>query len=383
MKMKNLIIILMMLFGISFLVSCEKVEKDPVLDMNLTVKPVISSPSDGLSIVLLKENKDSLMMTVEWSAATYNLTDLETTKYVLQMDLAGNNFASEIDLASTKGYSATTKVGSFNNTLLSQFFLTPGESHALEMRVISFKNQTSTYSYGYSDVVTINVTPYDMAVIVKPIYLIGDATPAGWDNTKGTPMVHLGDGKFAVVETLNATGGSYKFLSIPGQWAPQWGTDAAGTSSGGNLVYRPDEVTTDPPAIPSFKVEGDYYFMADTVNLKYETYLTSGNLFLVGDATPAGWDAASATAFTQTSPHIFTMTTSLNAGGGMKFLEVQGAWAPQYGTNDKGTNTKGMLSYRPTEVVTDPPSIPGPATAGQYVITVDLTLMAYTIEAAK
>ena len=121
--------------------------------------------------------------------------------------------------------------------------------------------------------------------------------------------------------------------------------------------------------------------MADTLSLLYETYKTSGQLFLVGDATPAGWDAGAAIAFTQSSPHIFTLTTTLNAAGGMKFLEVQGAWAPQYGTNEKGTNKKGLLVYRPTESVPDPPNIPAPSAAGQYTITVDQTTMQYTIVA--
>jgi hypothetical protein len=133
--------------------------------------------------------------------------------------------------------------------------------------------------------------------------------------------------------------------------------------------------------MPAYHVLGDYYIMADTVNLLYETQLTSGQLYLVGDATPAAWDAGAAIAFTQSSPHIFTLTTNLNATGGMKFLEVQGAWAPQYGTNDKGNNKKGVLIYRMNESVPDPPSIPAPSAAGQYLITVDLTTMKYTVEA--
>lgn len=383
MKMKNLIIILMVMTGLSILISCEKETKDPVLDMNLAVKPAITSPSNGAAFILIKEEADNTLMTSEWTATQYNLTDLEATKYVLQMDLAGNNFENAIDLVTTEGTSVSTTVGQMNNTLLSVMELEAGVEHSLEMRVKSFINEVTTYSLIYSDVITVKLTPYDDAIYVKPIYLIGDGTPAGWDNAAGTPIPHIGSGVFAGVETLNATGDWYKFLSVPGQWAPQWGTDAAGTSSGGNLVYRPDEATPDPVSMPNFKVAGNYYFKVDTVNLKYETYLTSGNLFLVGDATTVGWDAGAALAFTESSPHVFTLTTTLNAAGGMKFLEVQGAWAPQWGTNDKGTGKKGLLVYRPTEAVPDPPSIPAPASAGQYLITVDLTTMQYTIEAAK
>ena len=378
--MKKLIIIFIALLGISFLFSCEKEVKDPKLDMSLTVAPSITTPTNGSAFVLLKAEADTTLIS-EWTAAQYNLTNLENTKYMLQMDLAGNDFADPIDLVSTESTSAGTTVGQLNSILLSVLELDPEVSHAIELRVRAFVNQATTFSDIYSEVISISMTPYDDQIYVKPIYLLGDATPAGWDNTKGTPLAYIGGGKFAVVETLNATGDWYKFLSIPGQWTPQWGTDAQGASSSGNLVYRPDDPTPDPPSIPSFKVEGDYYFMADTVNLKYETFLTSGNLFLVGDATPAGWDAGAAVAFTESTPHIFTLTTNLNAGGEIKFLEVQGAWAPQWGTNDKGSNKKGLLVYRPNETVADPPSIPGPAAAGQYTITVDMTTMQYTIEA--
>jgi hypothetical protein len=323
------------------------------------------------------------MTSFEWSATQYNLTNLETTNYILQMDLAGNAFADAYDLTSTEGTSYSVSVGSMNNILLGVMELPAGEAYNLELRVRSFINQITTASDVYSTVVTISVTPYEEIVYVKPIYLLGSGTTIGWDNMLALPMEHIGSGKFARVETVTTGTDRYiKFISMLGLWAPQWGTDASGTTASGPLVYRPDEQTTDPPAIPFLEGEtGDYYIIADTAGLTYETYLTTGNLFLVGDATPAGWDAGAAIAFTEGPDHVFTLTTNLNATGGMKFLEVQGAWAPQWGTNDKGNAKKGLPVYRPTESVPDPPNIPAPSTAGSYKITVDLTTMMYTIEA--
>lgn len=381
--MKNLIIIFIVLLGIGFLASCEKEIKDPILEIDQTVLPGITSPANSATYVLIKEEAANPLANFEWTPTQYNLDNLETTKYVLQMDLAGNNFADPSDLASTEGTSFGITVGTMNNLLLSVFELSADEAHTLELRVRSFINQVTDYSEVYSEVVTINITPYDDQVYVKPIYLLGSGTTIGWDNMLALPMEHIGSGKFARVETITTgTDRFIKFISMLGLWAPQWGTDASGTTEGGPLVYRPDETTADPAAIPFLTAEaGDYYIMADTLNLVYETFKTSGQLFLVGDATQAGWDAGAAIAFTQGSPHIFTLTTSLNATGAMKFLEVQGAWAPQWGTNDKGNNKKGLLVYRPTESQPDPPSIPAPSAAGQYTITVDLTTMQYTIVA--
>lgn len=366
---------------VSIISSCQEATKDPVLDINQTVLPIISTPSDGASFTLIKDEAENLLTNVEWTPSQYNLTNLEATKYVLQMDLAGNDFADPYDLISTTGTSFSTTVGAMN-TLLLNLEIPPDEAQGIELRVRSIINDISDYSEVFSDVITISITPYSDQVIIKPIYLIGGATTIGWDNTKALPMTHLGGGRFARVESLSQTGDNWiKFLSMLGAWAPQWGTDATGTLESGPLVYRPDEQTADPPSIPFTGDAGNYYVMADTVNLLYETFLTTGELYLVGDATPAAWDAGAAIAFTESDPHIFTLVTTLNATGGMKFLEIKGAWAPQWGTNAQGNNKQGLLIYRPNEGVQDPPSIPAPSAAGQYLITVDLTTMKYTIEA--
>jgi len=379
--MKKLIIIFLAIIGTSFLISCEKELKDPKLDVSQTVLPAITTPADGASFILIQDEAENPMTNFEWTPAQYNLTNLEMTKYVLQMDFAGNNFADAHNLASTEGTSFGMTVGAMN-TLLLNLELDPDVAQGVELRVRSFINDITSYSEVFSDVIAINITPYGDLVIIKPIYLLGSGTTVGWDNTLALPMEHIGGGKFARVETLTSgTDMFIKFISMLGLWAPQWGTDATGTAEAGPLVYRPTESVPDPPAIPVGATSGNYYIMADTLGLTYSTFLTSGELYLVGDATTVGWDAAAAIQFTESSPHIFTMVTTLNAAGGMKFLEVQGAWAPQWGTNGDGTGEQGLLSYRPTESVPDPPSIPAPSTAGQYLITVDLTTMKYTVVA--
>ena len=212
----------------------------------------------------------------------------------------------------------------------------------------------------------------------KLIYLLGDATPAGWEAGDALPMAKIGDGIYARVETLDPAGDWFKFISILGIWAPQWGTDDTGTAEAGPLVYRPDEATADPPAMPSPEVLGEYYIEADTINLEYRTFLTSGELYLVGGATTVGWDAGNALQFTEIENNVFEITTDLTEGnGGMKFLEIQGAWAPQWGIN-ANPDFVGGLSYRPDEATTDPPEVPSPGT-GTFKITVDLTTISYTI----
>lgn len=101
------------------------------------------------------------------------------------------------------------------------------------------------------------------------------------------------------------------------------------------------------------------------------------DLFLVGDATPTGWDN---TATSNNYPlfrdsandNIYFYTGKFNVGG-IKVIEQRGAWAPQYG----GEN--GSLIYRATEADPDP----SPVTVdseGYYTFTINIEEMTYSLE---
>ena len=115
-----------------------------------------------------------------------------------------------------------------------------------------------------ADVRTFTVNPSGAA---PELFILGDGTPAGWDNTAAIPMEGT-DGEYTI--TLELPGeGMIKFIEILGEWAPQYGTDEDGTSEGGNLVYRPDEDTPDPDAIPAPEEGGTYIITANTNDMIY------------------------------------------------------------------------------------------------------------------
>ena len=379
--MKKIAILLIATFGILMFDACKKVETDPKLQMSQSNAPAITSPADGSSWVLLEENASD-PITFEWAAAAYNLTDLEPATYALTMVVPS---VETVELVNSTETSFTTTVGGLNANLIGMD-LPGGEAVNVEFRVTAslkgYENGNVIESTVLnSAIVNASITPYEDLIIIPPIYMLGSGTTVGWNNGEALPMTNIGDGKFARVETL--TGGAdqfVKWISDLNNWAPQWGTDDNGTLASGNMVYRPTEDDPDPPGVPVADDEnGPYYIEADTANLTYMTYLTSGELYLVGDASSAGWDNTNGIQFTEEAPHIFTLTTDLNAEGGMKFLEVPGEWAPQWGTNDTGKATDGLLVYRPNESVPDPSNIPAPSAAGSYTIRVDMTTMEYTI----
>jgi starch-binding outer membrane protein SusE/F len=385
MKKFKLIILLALFIG---LVSCQKPSKEPVLDMGQTIASVITSPQNGSLLVLTKGQADSTI-TISWSATEYNLSDLALTNYSLEMDFADSSFSNPKVIASSTGTSYSTTVGALNTKLQGTFNVEPGNTASFAYRVRAFINNSSDYSQIYSAPITIAYSTYSDVIIVSPIYMLGSATLAGWDNTKALEMTHLADGKFSIVSTLTAGTDMYvKFISDLGAWAPQWGTDANGTSEAGNLVYRPTEDVTDPPGIPGPEVAGEYLIIADTASLTYTITLATEivpppPIYMLGSATEAGWNNTNALEMTYVSGGKFSIVATLTTGTDMfvKFISNRGAWAPQWGTDATGTSAEGPLVYRPTESETDPPAIPAPTTTGQYVIEADTAALTYTITA--
>ncbi|MCM8568310.1 SusF/SusE family outer membrane protein [Gramella jeungdoensis] len=101
---------------------------------------------------------------------------------------------------------------------------------------------------------------------------------------------------------------------------------------------------------------------------------TKLNLYLVGDATAAGWnpDNNNTPLFRDPDNENIFYFTGYFAAGYYKFLEGQ-AWAPMYGYDGS------TLVYRPTEADPDPASIEV-ASAGYYTITVNVDDLSFSMD---
>ncbi|MCK9617885.1 MAG: SusF/SusE family outer membrane protein [Lentimicrobiaceae bacterium] len=381
--MKKIFLIFFIIAGI-VISSCKKDETK--VELTQFIPGALLSPATNSEFVLLKANAEDTLMTFNWDAATYTFSNGDpatiAVNYTIEMDTTGNNFANFKTVYATNDLQYPMTVKAMNNFLIIKWEDLPNVLSTYDFRVRASLSE-STSEDVFSDVITLNFTPYSTEVILSPIYLLGNATAAGWDNNLALEMTHIGEaGEYVIVATLSGAADTYiKFITSLGHWAPQWGTDATGTNEAGPLVYRPDESVADPLAIPAPATNGDYRILADTANLTYTITPVTGVLYLLGDATTAGWNNATPLEMTKVAPGIFEITTTLTAGG-MKFLEVPGQWAPQWGTDATGTNSRGILIYRLDETVPDPTNIPSPG-AGTYTITVNLATQTYTITAVK
>ena len=378
--MKNSKLIILTILGLLFgLFACEDEEFGPVLDNTATVAPQLTDPSDGAGFILKKDSATETLATFIWSTAEYSLENVPNIIYTFEMDVADSNFNNPATLAVTENLSVDITVGEMNNKLMAKT-LEHSVAHNMEFRVKAVLSENMDPNY--SSVITIPITPYSSEIVADTIYILGDATDAGWDNTLALPMTNIAEGQYAIVALLQ--GGKYlKFIDELGQWAPQWGTDAEGTPEAGNLVFRETEDIPDPAAIETPDSTGDYLIIADIVDLTYTITKDVETLHIIGDATDAVWDNSQAVVMTKDAPGKFSLVANLSADAseGFKFLEFQGAWAPMYGQDGNGTWESGKLQFRPTESADDPSSIPPPPTTGSYLIEVDIAAGTYKVTA--
>ncbi len=378
--MKKISLILAVLIGVfAFFISCEKYDK-VVLDMEDTIAPQLTNPADGGTYVLLKSEANNVFAAFAWTEAVYNIEGLPEVKYILQVDYADSLFKNARDLANTADLTADVTVITINQRLLA-LEAEPGVAKDFAFRVFSYISIDSEYTYAYSDTITLTITPYADEVTANPIYLLGNATSVGWSNTAALELTPVTDSQYGIVAALN--GQFIKFISVLGQWAPQWGKDT-GDANEGTLAYRPTEDVPDPPAIDvSALTPGEYYILADTAALTYKITPSTMELYLMGTATEAGLDNTAALAMTKDGVGLFSITAELTAGETLFFIEVLGENLPMFGTNNEGTAEAGKLVRRAEAGDPEVVLIPAPAASGNYLIEVNLSSRTYTITAQE
>lgn len=354
---KTLIYLTIITIGF-ILFSCEKDETRAVLREN-TVAPVISTPANGSTITLNSEIQGETVMFI-WSSADFGVNS--PVDYVVEIDTAGNQFSDATELGSVTGDTLTMSIGGLNRKLLD-LGLPEGVQSSIELRVravISPNVETA-----FSEVATLNVTPYSTEITVDPIYLVGDGSEVGWNNASDIRLNYTGTGGVFVTYASLVTGKYIKFLADSGAWAPQWGNDGSGTSSAGSLVYRARNEDPDPPSIPTPAEDGIYKITADTALLTYE--IEEFNLGIVGSATPNGWDGPDTRMTYNSFNDVWTLTTDLTTGE-MKFrLNDNWSW-------NLGGTPDNLVQEGSNIAITE---------AGNYTITLDLSEQPYTFEMVK
>ena len=308
-----------------FLTACKK---ENYTEQNAANLPLAISASAS-NIILKEKEKNNDVLTLNWTTGTNNSSNAGIT-YTLQIAKEGDDFANPIveDLGKTV-YSRKFTTEALNNLLRNQLSANAGEEISIQARVIA-KPLDDGAELQVAKPVTIKITAY--SPVSSILYLIGDASPNGWDNNNATPMDVVANepGGFTWTGPLNA--GELKFLTTLGQWIPTYNKGATATS----LFYRTDFAQPDDKFVIANR--GNFIVKVNILDLTISIEETAhpltppySRLWIVGDATPNGWNinAPNEMEVDSGNLYVFNYNEILNAGE-FKMPVSTGNWGADF-----------------------------------------------------
>lgn len=248
---------------------------------------------------------------------------------------------------------------------------------------------TATIEVTAEDATTTRTYTVDITVFVPTyydtLYMIGPATPVNWDIANPDPMtVDAGnEAVFTWEDTLMA--GQFKIVAFKGDWCQ--GDEIVPVVDNQVLTATDYEINSECAGNDHrwlVEVPGVYHVEVDleneviTITLVQAIDVAYDMVYLVGDATPAGWNIGSPEPMVQDTENemVFTWEGTLTAGE-LKFATFAGDWCDgdwllatvaDQPLSDSAYNV--YAGCPPGEVdfkwrVTD-------ADTGTYIVTVDL-----------
>ena len=350
------------------------------ISMSSYVVPITLVPSSTAAQVLQVSNATNTALSFGWNASPYGS---DTIVYALQYDTVGGKFANPQVIKYGTAFASSFDVNDLNTAAINAGVI-GGSTKQLEFRIISYIGSSYLSQVSISNVVNITVTTF--TPIPPNLYIVGDATPGGWNNPVPLPsqqFTRLNAVSYGIVVHLNA-GGSYLFLPLNGDWTHKYGGASA---TGGNLLADGAVPSSNTPG-PA--VSGNYQIV---VNFQTGTYTVTPftakvptNLFIVGDATPGGWSnpvAVPSQQFTQLDAVTFGIVINLTAGGSYLLLPINGDWNLKYAVANSslsGLSAGGTFGYYDSANNTIYNSnIPGPSTTGNYIIIANFETNTFTV----
>ena len=331
------------------LFACEKDEEQVFVEFGDA--PTLSASVETLE--LLEERAEEEAIVFSWTDTPVTWSNQEyahdgVINYILEIDSAGANFESPTIVEMGTSLEKSYTVEEFNNLVKKQGLLEGTEGN-VEAR-IRLSNNVETK---LSNVVTITTTPYEKTASVataNTIYMVGEATPNDWDNTKAMPMFLSESAENTFVYTGFLEGANFKFLDVLGQWAPMWGSDGAG-----GVAFRPTEDAPD-PAVFEVPTDGYYEVVIDTENLTFsaepydasaaEVYSTIGIIGAFNE-----WSESVPMEQSSFNPHIWELDYTFDEPTELKF-RANNAWDVNWGPEDNPSRLfgKGVQNGKNLEI---------------------------------
>ncbi len=298
--------------------------------------------------VVLDENQpQATALTVSWQKPDFGFQ--AAPQYAVMIDLEGGDFSNPQIFPAGNALQKE-----FTNEELNAKLLTLGVPANTPTNVlVKVRTKLSDFKTLDSEPITLNVTCYSSYLDLSTDWgVVGSATPGGWGSPDipDLPFYQTSDPD-VIVAYVTLRSGDIKFR-LNNSWTTNYGDDGADGTLEANGANIP--VTA-----------GTYKITVNTNTLTYTIEPYSWGI--VGDATPNGWNGPDIQFQYNPYGDNWKAVATLNAGD-IKF-RLNNDWTTNYGD----TSADGTLDSDGDNIT---------VTAGNYIITMDLNAMTYTIESA-
>ena len=328
--MKTIYNLMLIVLSILMLGSCKKDEME--LDKGSTpLKLEISEDT----VVLSQFVEDKEAVKFSWGAGSNQGTGAAIS-YLFEMDLKDNNFVGGIkkNIGKTDSHFISYTNKELNDSLKTVWNIPVDdeETYTFEARVTAVVSDPSVETQ-ISNVVVFDVQPYKYRTL--RLYLIGDATPGGWDVPQATKMNYIESSQsFEWEGTLKADEFRFVCQNISGMFWPGYAKDA---NADNKMIYF--ETAPSSEQDKSFYIDkpGKYKITANTSSLDVNIQPISvqepdPELYLIGGATPGGWEIMNANEMSYNDAEkTFEWNGNLNSGD-LRFIcqRRPSTWWPGY-----------------------------------------------------
>lgn len=255
--------------------------------------------------------------------------------------------AASTDTLKVTGTSKTFTMGELNNIVVGKLGLEIGKPTDVTAIVQAFVPVNGKSAL--SNEITIKITAAPTGAAYSQLWIVGDATPNGWDINNPNEMQPDPTNSFQFKYNAVLNAGEFKIPVAKGNWGADFFMPV---NNDPDISERTVEFV--PGGVPDKKwkitTPGAYKILLNisaSSFIEIKPFTPYANLWLVGDATPAGWDIDHPTPMVATpgNPYEFSYTGALNAGE-FKVPTATGNWGTDYFmpvTNDEGITSTNAI----------------------------------------
>lgn len=355
--------------------SCEK--KEDLKSYAIGTAPVLSATSTTVAPLVIDSNKFSLIL--NWTDPKHS-QDPKLYKFVIEIDSANRNFSKAYTRTVIGKLTDSIVAKEFNNIMLAWGFEF-NKAYDVDVRVTSsYGNNNEQLK---SNILKLRATPYKIPpkVALPPsgrLFIVGGATEGGWNNPVPAPaqeLARLDETTYGGVFKLTS-GEKYLLLPVNGSWDAKFGADVpAGDNLSGSFKAEGADVPA-PSATGYYKMTIDFQKGRYTLQAITLPNDLPANLFIVGGATPGGWNnpvPVPSQRLTRLNSVWFDVRIALTSGEKYLLLPVNGSWDKKFGADAPNADNKsGTFKAEGAD-------IPAPV-SGTYDLRIDFYTGKYTLK---